>query len=43
MEFAGECLGQHSGGDQLADLGDGHGFRASPPPLPPLSLIFPFK
>ena len=27
--FAGECLGQHSGSDQLADLGDGRGERAS--------------
>lgn len=27
--FAGECLGQHSGGDQEADLGDGRGYRAS--------------
>ena len=26
--FAGECLGQHSGSDQEANLGDGHGFRA---------------
>ncbi|KAI9443557.1 hypothetical protein H4582DRAFT_2118377 [Lactarius indigo] len=27
--FAGECLGQHSGSDQAANLGDGHGYRAS--------------
>jgi hypothetical protein len=27
--FAGECLGQHSGSDQEANLGDGHGYRAS--------------
>ena len=26
--FAGECLGQHSGSDQEANLGDGHGYRA---------------
>ncbi|KAI0064156.1 hypothetical protein BV25DRAFT_348229 [Artomyces pyxidatus] len=24
--FAGECLGQHSGSDQAANLGDGHGY-----------------
>ncbi|KAH9979891.1 hypothetical protein BGW80DRAFT_1271078 [Lactifluus volemus] len=24
--FAGECLGQHSGSDQQANLGDGHGY-----------------
>ena len=24
----GECFGQHSGSDQQADLGDGHGYRA---------------
>lgn len=28
LGFAGECLGQHSGSDQQADLGDGHGYRA---------------
>jgi hypothetical protein len=33
--FAAECLGQHSGGDQEANLGDGHGYRASFPILPP--------
>lgn len=27
--FAGECLGQHSGSNQAANLGDGHGYRAS--------------
>ena len=30
--FAGECLGQHSGSDQEANLGDGHGYRASTTP-----------
>ncbi len=29
--FAGECLGQHSRSDQQADLGDGRGYRTSPP------------
>lgn len=37
LGFAGECLGQHSGSDQQADLGDGRGYRASPTPL----LFFP--
>jgi hypothetical protein len=43
MEFAGECLGQHSGGDQLANLGDGHGYRASPIPLSLLIFSFPLQ
>lgn len=25
MDFSGECLGQHLGSDQQANLGDGHG------------------
>ena len=29
FNFAGECLGQHSGSDQEANLGDGQGYRAS--------------
>ncbi|KAF9533197.1 hypothetical protein CPB83DRAFT_942859 [Crepidotus variabilis] len=27
LGFSGECLGQHSGEDQAADLGDGHGTK----------------
>ena len=27
--FAGECLGQHEGSDQAANLGDGHGYCES--------------
>lgn len=27
--FAGECLGQHSGSNQAANLGDGDGYRES--------------
>lgn len=30
LGFAGECLGQHSGSDQGANLGDGNGFRSYP-------------
>ena len=33
--FAGECLGQHSGSDQEANLGDGHGYCASTTPFTP--------
>ena len=28
LGFAGECLGQHSGSDQAANLGDGNGYSA---------------
>jgi hypothetical protein len=41
FDFAGECLGQHSGSDQQANLGDGHGYRTSllPSPSPRFCLI----
>jgi hypothetical protein len=40
--FAGECLGQHSGSDQEANLGDGHGFRTSTSPfIAPLHTHLP--
>ena len=40
--FAGECLGQHSGSDQAANLGDGHGYRASVSFLPSSAPHQPF-
>lgn len=29
LSFSSECLGQHQGNSQQANLGDGHGYRAS--------------